>query len=743
MLLSVLWALLALGCGDQSTEIPEQDLPQWTLPDPSNSQSSRTTADGGDGGEDPPSSPPGIEWDRSGSESSSSNAAQESEGGDSRTDPPDDGFYGEDIPYFPLPSSLGEGFVEISGPIVHSPLMEIEKGEIPHEQPPDRTFGLFADLDGDGRSEVIVDGTSCCQGQEKSGPLPYRMSEVTGEMELAPDLMGLFPDSIHGSLIGWIDLNGDGYEDIITSFGKQMFFLRDSETGGWHPPFLLNHPTLGQPLMTNGAVWVADLDQNGLLDILVGDALCMEGSGVVMGVLQLTPGFFVSKPSMFDSAMPMGDPYAVWAGPAGPVGEYIIGAFGRSCDQTNPHTAFLRRAEWDSEGYPIFEEFDPTPLDSPYKKHSLQSFGPLSQVNPMGATFGDMSLDGLIDSVVTHTNPPSTHWTRRGLPSQARFGVFQAQSQWPFNDQSNWSNVGPPEGLDNLHMIPWGIALVDVNRDGMGDMIAVHGPDSTGLMDPKFWVGPQHTTLSLATSLLRFEDATPMSGLDVEGHWRSLTIGDLEGDGDVDVIIGGLGEQPRVFENRCETDGYGLSIRLKGQFSNSAGLGATVSVESDLLATGRKHLVGHISSPEAISDPLIFPAIGSTPTSGKVTVAWPSGYVQIVSGLSAGTLHVIEEPELVTFDPPSRSLPVNSTTPMLVSITPRTPLGEVADTATVTLLSSDPEVSVGTPVQEDGTWTFPLTPPATPGSSTIEIQIDGKAFLIRPRLRWTNAIDEP
>ena len=104
---------------------------------------------------------------------------------------------------------------------------------------------------------------------------------------------------------------------------------------------------------------------------------------------------------------------------------------------------------------------------------------------------------------------------------------------------------------------------------------------------------------------------------------------------------------------------------------------------------------------------------------------------------------MIEEPELVTFDPPLRSLPVNSTTPMLVSITARTPLGEVADTATVTLLSSDPDVSVGTPVQEDGTWTFPLTPPATPGSSTIELQIDGKAFLIRPRLRWTDAIDEP
>ena len=537
--------------------------------------------------------------------------------------------------------------------------------------------------------------------------------------------------------MGWVDLNGDGYQDILTSYGAQLFFLRDPDTGGWKDPYQLHHPALGQPYLTNGAVAVADLDQNGLLDVLVGDGLCDEGTELVMGVLQVTPGHFVPKGSLFDPGMPSGDPYAVWAGPAGPPGEYIIGAFGRSCDPTNPHSAFLKRVGWNADGYPVFEQFDPTPLDSAYKEHALQAFGPISQVNPMGATFGDMSLDGLIDTAITYSTPQTTYWTRHGIPSQARFGVFQANLDWPFIDRTIWSNVGPPAGISTYNMIPWGIALVDVNRDGMGDLIAVHGPDASGLLEPSHWVGPQHTTLSLATSLLHFEDATAMSGLDVDGHWRALTIGDLDGDGDVDLIVGGLGEHPRVFENRIETEGKGLSIRLVGQFSNAAGLGAFVSVDSKLEAAGRRHLVGHVSSPEAISDPLVFPAIGSETHSGVVTVRWPSGYIQKTSGLQAGKLHTIEEPELVVFEPASRSHSFNAPTPLWVAVTPRDPYGAVDPDATVSVTASDPKVLVGSPVIEDGVWRFPLEAPGAPGSSTLEIQIDGEAYGIRPRVRWT------
>ena len=634
----------------------------------------------------------------------------------------------------PMPTTLGPAFVDITGEMISDPMMPLEKGEDPNEVLPERTAGVWADLDGDSVMEVIVDGSQCCGPVH--GPLVYQWSEEKGELTFSQELTGLLPPSMMGPFSGWVDLDGNGHPDIVTNNGNELFYLSDGE-GGWLPPYGFMSPSSGKLIIPNGSVNVADLDQNGLLDVVSGDGNCGDGAGLIVAAMQVTPGVFETREDLFEPGGSPGDPYAVMATPLGPPGELVISAMGRSCDNTDPHQGFLRRAGYNEAGYPLFEQFDPTPLDSHYKEFAPMSYGPLSTVNPMGGTVGDMTLDGLMDLVVTYSTPESTFWTFKGLPSSPRFGFFQGMLSWPMVEREDLAGVGPPPGVSTHNMIPWGVALLDINRDGMGDLVAVHGPDTTGIQDPEAWVGPQHTTLSFATGLMEFEDATAMSGLAVEGHWKALVVGDMEGDGDADLIVGGLGEFSRVFRNECDVEGQGFSLRLKGQFSNSSGHGAMIQVEGEVPAPGRQLLMGHVGSPNAISDMLVFPATGAASSSPETTVVWPSGHIQKVPGLEAGKSHLIEEPELVVMEPSSRRVPADGSSTLTFTIMPRNPEGQLKTDAQVTVT---PKTGPGESLmssQKDGVWTVVFKAPNAPGETVFEIAVDGTPYKVFPRVVWT------
>jgi len=634
----------------------------------------------------------------------------------------------------PVPSTLGPAFVDITGEMITHPMMELEKGENPNEVLPEVTAGVWADLDGDQRMEVIVDGNKCC-GPEH-GPLVYQWSDEKEQLVYSQELSSLLPPGMMGPFSGWIDLDGNGHPDVVTNNGNEIFYLADGE-GGWHEPYYFQSPSTGNLIIPNGSVNVADLDQNGLLDIVSGDGNCGEGAGLIVAAMQVTPGHFETREDLFQPGGASGDPYAVMATPLGPPGEFVISAMGRSCDNTDPHEGFLRRSGYDEAGYPLFEQFDPTPMDSHYKEFAPMSYGPLSLVNPMGGTVADMTLDGLMDLVVTYSTPESTYWTFKGFPSSPRFGFFQGTLSWPMVEREDLAGVGPPPGVSTHNMIPWGTALIDLNRDGMGDLVVVHGPDTTGIQDPEAWVGPQHPTLSFATGLMEFEDGTPMSGLAVEGHWKGLIVGDLEGDGDADLIIGGLGEFPRVFRNDCEVDGQGFSLRLKGQFSNTSGHGAFVQVEGELPAPGRRMLMGHIGSPNAISDMLVFPATGALSESPETTITWPSGYVQKVQGLEAGKTHTIEEPELVVMEPESRRVPADGQSTVIFTITPRYPDGSLKLDSFAKVQGKFGHAEPVMSSNQDGVWTVGFKAPTEPGETVFEISVDDVPYKVLPRVVWT------
>src|SRR3954454_8619521 len=128
-----------------------------------------------------------------------------------------------------------------------------------------------------------------------------------------------------------------------------------------------------------------------------------------------------------------------------------------------------------------------------------------------------------------------------------------------------------------------------------------------------------------------------IAGGPFEQEWagRGAAFGDLDNDGDVDVIVSNVGQQAIVLRNDTGNTRHSLSIRPVGRSSNRDGLGCRVRVRS---ATGPTQLftvtttAGYLSA----SDKRLLVGLGGDDEASEVEIRWPSGIVQKFEHVKAG-----------------------------------------------------------------------------------------------------------
>ena len=190
----------------------------------------------------------------------------------------------------------------------------------------------------------------------------------------------------------------------------------------------------------------------------------------------------------------------------------------------------------------------------------------------------------------------------------------------------------------------WGSKFIDFDQDGALDLFVVNGH-----VHPR--AGELKSSLSYEQPILfyqgdgngRFLRVDASMGPDVNrprAH-RAAPVADLDGDGDLDILITVLDARPVLLRNQLDPKGGSLIIRLRGTASNREGIGARV----DLTAGGRVQMRqmtrggGYLSSSDAITH---F-GLGSLPRAGAVRISWPSGKVDNLGPLDARTTYTIEE----------------------------------------------------------------------------------------------------
>lgn len=246
----------------------------------------------------------------------------------------------------------------------------------------------------------------------------------------------------------------------------------------------------------------------------------------------------------------------------------------------------------------------------------------------MGVDFGDYDNDGWLDVVKSNFAFENSN-------------LYRNEEGESFTDQSTRAaGTGPP----TRPLVSWGTKFLDYDNDGWKDIVVANGHVYPHLI-PAPVEGERYAQPRLLLRNLgdgRFEDVSKASGPGMarESSSRGLATGDLDNDGDVDIVMVNIDGTPSVLRNDGGNGRNWLSLVLRGTGSNSMGLGARATVR----AGGREQTAeaSTAGSVFSASDSRVHFGLGDA-SQADLEIRWPSGRVQTLSGVAANQFLVVEE----------------------------------------------------------------------------------------------------
>mgnify|MGYP001174873375 CR=1 FL=1 len=494
-------------------------------------------------------------------------------------------------------------------------------------------------------------------------------------------------DSIWGTGAGFVDIDGDNDLDIYAcgymtpnkfyiNNGDGTFTDKSDELG-------LNH--LGASMNMN----FADIDGDGDLDVYLATTTKLPPPGTKFSVDFIKQSDGSEKPVIPDSLaefwqfiyLPNKKIHKTEAGQADRI---FINENGKFVDRTSQcgikGNYFTLSATWwdyDSDGDPdIYVSNDFTGPDILYKNNGKGVFEdvilstlPHTPWFSMGSDSADINNDGLIDLFATDMAATSHYREKVMMGNMDDMGWFLEYAKpRQYMRNSLYVNSGTDKMLEAAYLAgiastdwSWSPRLEDFDCDGKTDLFVTNGvirdsmnSDLSIFADKSFKGGsPQWRKFWSEQKMrkeknlafkndgnMKFISSGEQWGLDNNGVSLGASTADLDGDGDLDLIVNNADSAPLIYRNNSTKNR--ISITLIGNKKNTHGVGATVKIKSgnETQIKELNPVKGWLSS----NEPILSFGLKDNEKVDELIVNWRSGNIQHFKSIKANQKIIIKEP---------------------------------------------------------------------------------------------------
>ena len=505
----------------------------------------------------------------------------------------------------------------------------------------------FLDYDGDGDQDLFFVNSAPWPGQEKAGSPPptqalYRndgkghFEDVTAAAGLDLTFYGM------GAAVG--DYDNDGDPDLyVTGLGAGHLFRND---GGKFRDVTAGAHAAGAGAWQSSAAWV-DIENDGDLDLFICQYVDWSPE-----VDRNQHTYLTGRDLAYDAPSAFkGSSCTLLRNDGGTFAD-ITEAAGirvRTPDLREPMAKSLGVAPCDVDGDGLVDLSVANDTVQNFFFHNLGG-GKFEEISimqglafdrdgqtrgAMGVAWGDVRNDGTLALAVANF-----------ANEMMAFYVTDDPKGMQFSDQANLHGLGAP----TQPPMKFGLFFFDYDLDGRLDLLSTNGhlesdirrvqasqtyPQSAQL----FWNTGQHGRglfVPVGPDAAGPDLFRPIVG-------RGSAYADIDGDGDLDVVLTANGGAARLFRNDGGNRNRSIRLKLNGNTSNRDGIGARVVVKAGDHAQHRQCFpaMGYLSSVER---PLTF-GLGAAPKADAVTIAWPSGKVTELRDLAAGRAYLVDEAE--------------------------------------------------------------------------------------------------